>query len=161
MINILLVGSGKYPACLPCQYSTHIARCSLHPIQLSSAGTFRRFLCIVPFLELLMQPVSGPSSVHSLSHVWLFVTQWTAAHQASMSITNSLSLLKLITIESVIPSNHLILCHPLLLLSSIFPSIRVFSNESVFHIRWPNYWSFSFSISPSNEYWGLISFRID
>ena len=123
MINILLVGSGKYPACLPCQYSTHIARCSLHPIQLSSAGTFRRFLCIVPFLELLMQPVSGPSSVHSLSHVWLFVTQWTAAHQASMSITNSLSLLKLMSIKSVMPFNQLSLCHPLLL-PSIFPRMR-------------------------------------
>ena len=85
----------------------------------------------------------------------------TAACQASLSITNSQSLLKLMSIESVVPSNHLILCRPLLLLPSIFPSIRVFSNESVLHIRWPNYWSFSFSISPSNEYSGLISFRID
>ena len=81
--------------------------------------------------------------------------------QASLSITNSRSLLKLMSIESVMPSNHLILCHPLLLLPSIFPSIRVFSNESVLHIRWPKYWSFSFSISPSNEYSGLISFRMD
>ena len=86
---------------------------------------------------------------------------WTAVHQASLSITNSWSLLKLMSIVSVMPSNHLILCHPLLLLPSIFPSIRVFSNESVLHIRWPKYWSVSFSISPSNEYSGLISFRMD
>ena len=96
-----------------------------------------------------------------LSHVQLFVTPWTAARQASLSITNSLSLLKLICIESVMSSNHLILCHPLLLLPSIFPSIRVFSDESVLHIRWPKYWSFSFSISPSNEYSELIPFRMD
>ena len=101
------------------------------------------------------------SSVQSLSRVWLFATPWTAAHQASLSITNSWSLLKLISIELVMPSNHLILCCPLLLPPSIFPSIRVFSNESVLRIRWPNYWSFSFSISPSNEYSGLISFRMD
>ena len=88
-------------------------------------------------------------------------TPWAAAGQASLSITNSRSLLKLMFIELVMPSNHLILCHPLLLLPSIFPSIRVFSNESVLHIRWPKYWSFSFSISPSNEYSGLISFRMD
>ena len=88
-------------------------------------------------------------------------TPWTAARQASLSITNSWNLLKLMSIESVMPSNHLILCRPLLLPPSIFPSIRVFSNESVLHIRWPKYWSFSFSISPSNEYSGLISFRID
>ena len=101
------------------------------------------------------------SSVQLLSRVQLFVTPWTAAHQASQSITNSQSLLKLMSIELVMPSNHLILCHPLLLQPSIFPSIRVFSNESVLHIRWPKYWSFSFSISPSNVYSGLISFRID
>ena len=88
-------------------------------------------------------------------------TPWTAAHQASLSITNSQSLLKLMSIELVMPSNHLILCHPLLLPPSIFPSIRVFSDESVLHIRWPKYWSFSFSMSPSNEYSGLISFRIN
>ena len=88
-------------------------------------------------------------------------TPWTAAHQASLSITNSWSLLKLMSIESVMPSNHLILCHPLLLPPSNFPSIRVFSNELVLSIRWPNYWSFSFNISPSNEYSGLISFRMD
>ena len=89
------------------------------------------------------------------------MTPWTAARQASLSITNSWSLLKLMSIESEMPSNHLIFCHPLLLLPSIFYTIRVFSNESVLHIRWPKYWSFSFSISPSNEYPGLISFRID
>ena len=89
------------------------------------------------------------------------MTPWTAACQASLSITNSQSLCKFMSIESVMPSNHLILCHPLLLLSSIFPSIRVFSNESVLPIMWPKYWSFSFSISPSSEYSGLISFRVD
>ena len=101
------------------------------------------------------------SSVQSLSHVQIFVTPWNAAHQASLSITNSWSLPKLMSIESVMPSNHLILCHPLLLPPSIFPSIRVFSNKSALHIRWPKYWSFSFNISPSNEHPGLISFRMD
>ena len=96
------------------------------------------------------------SSVQSLSRVWILVTPWTAACQASLSITNSQSLLKLLSIESAMPLNHLILCRPLLLLPSIFPSIRFFSDESVLHIRWPKYWSFSFSISPSNEYSGLI-----
>ena len=96
-----------------------------------------------------------------LSHVQLFANPWTAALQGSLSFTNSQSLLKLMSIESVMPSNHLILCCPLLLLPSIFPSTRVFSSELVLHIRWPKYWSFSFSISPSNEYSGLISFRID
>ena len=100
-------------------------------------------------------------SVELLSHVWLFATPWIAACQASLSITSSQSLFKLMSIELVMPSNHLILCHPLLFLLSIFPSIRVFSNESVLWSRWPKYWSFSFSISPSNEYSGLISFRID
>ena len=99
------------------------------------------------------------SSVQSLSHVWLFVTPWTAAHQASLSNTNYQSLLRFMCIKSVMPSNHLILCHHLLLLPSIFPSIRVFSNESVLCIRWPKYCSFS--INPSNEYSGLISFRMD
>ena len=101
------------------------------------------------------------SSVQSFSHVWLFATPWTAARQPSLSITNSRSLLKLMFIESVVPSNHLILCNPLLLLPSIFRSIRIFSNELVLHIKWPKYWSFSFSISPSNEYSGVISFRMD
>ena len=100
-------------------------------------------------------------SVQSLSCVQLFATPWTAACQASLSITNSQSLLKLMSIASVMPSNYLILCHPLLLPPSIFPSIRVFSNELALCIRWPKYWSFSFNISPSNEYSGLISFRMD
>ena len=101
------------------------------------------------------------SSVQLLSRVRLFETPWTAARQACLSITNSWSLLKLMSIESVVPSNHLILCHPLLLPPSIFPSIRVFPNGSVLLIRWPKYWSFSFSISSSSEYSGLISFRVD
>ena len=100
-------------------------------------------------------------AIQSLSLVWLFATPWTAACQASLSITNSCSMLKLMPIKSVMPSNHLILCHPLLLLPSIFPSSRVLSIESVLCIRWPKYWSFSYSISPSNEYSGLISFKID
>ena len=99
------------------------------------------------------------SSVQSLSHVRLFVTPWTTARQASLSITNSWSLPKPLSIELVMPSNHLILCHPLLLLSSILPNIRVFSNESVLHIRWLKYWNFSFNISPSSEHPGLVSFR--
>ena len=106
-------------------------------------------ICVVYYL----------SSVHSLSHVWLFVTPWTAARQASLSITNSWSLPKLISIELVMLSNHLILCQPLLLLPSVFPSI--FSNDSVLHIRWPKHWSFSFNIRPSNEHSELISFRMD
>ena len=101
------------------------------------------------------------TSVQPLSHVQLFATPWTAVCQASVSITNSQGLLKRMSFELVMPSKHLILCCPLLLLPSIFPSIKVFSNESVLHIRWPKYWSFSFSISPSNEYSGLTSFRID
>ena len=105
--------------------------------------------------------ISSVSSVQLLSCVWLSATPWTAAHQASLSITNSRSLLKLMSIESVMPSNHLILCHPLLLLPSILTGIRVFSNESVLCIRCPKYCSFSFSISPSNEYSGLISFGTD
>ena len=107
----------------------------------------------IPFLVI--------TSVQSLSRVRLCVTPWTAARQATLSITNSQSLLKVMSIELVMPSNHLILCRPLLLLLSIFPSTRVFSNESALHIRWPKYWSFSFSISPSHEHSGLISFRMD
>ena len=112
----------------------------------------------------LMSPTKSAgqfSSVQFLSHVRLFVTPWTAARQASLSITNSQSLLKLTSIKSVMPSNHHILCCPLFLLPSVFPSIRVFSNESALPIKWPKYWSFSFSISPSSEYSGLISFRMD
>ena len=108
------------------------------------------------FPPLTLSSVQFSHSVMSNS-----VTPWTTAHQASLSITSSQSLPKLMSIESVMPSNHLILCHPLLLLPSIFPSIRVFSNESSLHIRWPKYWSFSFNISPSTEYLGLISFRMD
>ena len=107
----------------------------------------------------ITEPLGKPiivSSVQSLSRVWLFSSPWTAACQASLSITNSQSLLKLMSIKSVMPSSHLILCHHLLLLPSIFPSIRAFSNESVLHIRWPKYWSFSFSISPFNEYQDLF-----
>ena len=111
-----------------------------------------------PFISVRHRSIS---SVQSLSHVQLFATPWTAACQASLFITNSQSLLKLMPIESMMPSNHLIPCCPLLLLPSIFPSIRVFSNESALHIRWLKYWSFSLNISPSNEYSGLISFRMD
>ena len=114
-------------------------------------GAFLSFLLLPPALQL----------VQLLSRVRLFATPWTAARQASLSITNTWSLLKLMSIQLVMPFNHLILCHPLLLLPSIFPSIKVFPNESVLHIRWPKYWSFSFNISPSNEYSGLISFRMD
>ena len=115
------------------------------------------FLCC----PLLLLPLIFPSSVQLLSRFQIFATLWTTARQASLSITNSWSLLKLMSIESVMPSNHIILCHPFLLPSSIFPSIRVFSNESVLHISWPKNWSFSFSTSPSNEYSGLISFWVD
>ena len=132
------------------------------------------FVLLVPLRSLVSGQLSRPCwpvflgqhvlrvafvVVQSLSHVQLFVTPWTAARQASLSITNSWSLLKLMSIESVMPSNHLIFCHPLLLPPSILPSIRVFSNESVLRIRWPKYWRFS--ISPYNEYSGLISFRMD
>ena len=114
------------------------------------------FVCV--FLLLICLQFS---SAELLSCVQLFVTPWTAARQAFLSITNSWSFLKLMSIESVMPSNHLILCHPLVLLPSIFPSIRVLSNESALCMRWPKYWSFSFNISPANEYSGLISFRVD
>ena len=109
----------------------------------------------------MMESSSLTSSVQPLSRVWLFATPWAAAHQVPLSITNSRSLPKLMSIESVMPYNHVILCHPLLLLPSIFPNIRFFSNESALHIRWPKYWSFSFNISPSNEHPGLTSFRMD
>ena len=120
------------------------------------------FLSLVSNLVYLGGGISVQfSSFQSLSRVRLFVTPWTAACQASLSISNSRSLLKFMSIKSVMPSNHLILCRPLVLLPLIFPSIRVFSNESVLHIRWPKYWSFSFISSPSNEHPGLISFRMD
>ena len=110
--------------------------------------------------QSVLQYPNSFSSVQSLSCVWLFATPWTAACQASLSITNSWSLPKLVSIESVMPSTHLFLCHPLLLLPSIFTTIRVFSKESALRIRWPKYWSFSFNISPFNEHPGLISFRM-
>ena len=119
------------------------------------------FATMVSTVEWFDQLFLQFSSVQSLSRVRLFATPWTAVHQASLSITNSWSLLKLMSIESVMPSNHFILCCPLLLLPSVIPSIRVLSNESVLCIRWPKYWSFSFSISASSEYSGLISFRMD
>ena len=120
------------------------------------------FLVCPPQIEVSIKTIHLQlSSVQSVSHIWPFVTPRTAACQAFLSITNSWSLLKLMSIESVMPSNHLILCHPLLLPPSLFPRIRVFSNQSVPQIRWSKYWSFKFSISPSNEYSGLISFRID
>ena len=111
---------------------------------------------IIQTRELTLTQLISLQSVQSLSLVCLFATPWTAARKASLSITNSQSLLKFVSIESMMPSNHLILCHPLLLLPSIFPSIRVFSNESALHMKWPKYWSFSFSISPSSEHPGLI-----
>ena len=121
---------------------------------------FIKNLCMAFQSDCTILPSDHPlTSVQLLSHVRLFATPWAATHKASLSITNSWSLLQLMSIESVMPSNNLILCRPLLPLS-IFPSIRVFSNESVLHIRWPKYWSFSFSISPSNEYSGLIFFRM-
>ena len=119
-------------------------------------------MCICMCVNIRIYVISVQfSSVQSLSRVWLFVTPWTAASQASLSITNSRSLFKCMSIELVMPSNHLILCRPLLLPPSIIPSIRVFSNESALHIRWPKYWSFSLNISPSNEHPRLISFRMD
>ena len=134
------------------------------PGALPNLGTEPMSLCIVGrfFTDWATREAGSIvcfSSDQLLSYVWLFATPWTAARQASLSITNSQSLLKLMSIESVMPSNHLILCHPLLLLPSIFPNIRIFSNESVLPIMWPKYWSFSFSVSPSSEYSGLISFR--
>ena len=138
---------------------------SLDAITLPSLAFFQLFSysnfssASVPLPQNVYSPSLHP--VQSLSCVWLFATPRTAAHLASLSITNSQSLLKLMSIASVMPFNHLILCCPPLLLPSIFPSTRVFSNESVLHIRWPKNWSFSFSISPSNEYSGLISFSMD
>ena len=130
---------------------------------MKSLLTDRKEACIQFFFHgsLNKRNEGGINSVQLLSRVRLFAAPWTAAHQASLSITKSQSLFKLMSIKSLMPSNHLILCHPLLLLPSVFPSIRVFSNESVLHIRWPKYWGFSFSISPSNEHPGLIFFWID
>ena len=127
----------------------------------SSPSWLPQSMLATRLLGLLNQSVHSVHFTQSLSRVQLFVTPWTAACQASLSITNSQCLLKRLFIESVLPSKHLILCHPFLLSLSIFPSIRIFSNESVLHIRWPKYWSFSFSISPSSEHSGLISSRMD
>ena len=144
-----------------------LAFLNIFSIVFSKAGTHESYqisswssFWLLPYMANLLSE-SSISSVQSLSHDRLFVTLWTAARQTSLSITNSQSLFKLMSIKSVMPSNSLVLCRPLLLLPSIFPSIRVFSNESALCIRWPKYWSFSFSISTSNEYSGLISFRID
>ena len=126
-----------------------------------SEPSYSSYVWLINFFSIHVVLFQSVSSVQSLSHVWLSATPWTAACQAFLSFTISWSLLKLISIESVKPSSHLILCCPLLLLPSIFLSFRVFSNESVLPIMWPKYWSFSFSISFSNEYSGLISFRID
>ena len=167
--QVLVTRARHSPTPLVQRWSGHGVWCCICP--LGSGGW--AWLCMGTVLWLWPHPPhSGPtlcphtqarqsSSVQSLSHIRLFVTPWTVAHQASLSISNSWSLLKLMSTELVMPSNHLILCRPLLLLPSIFHNIRVFSKESVLHIRWPKYWSFSFSISPSNEYSGLISFRMD
>ena len=138
-----------------CMYIPHELKCSTN-INFGICVVFG-YKCVRPHVEFKDQF----SSVQSLSSVWLFATPWTAAHQVSLFIVNSQSLPKLMSIESVMPSNRLILCHPLLLLPLIFPSIRVFSNESILPIRWPKYWSFSFRISPSNEYSLMISFKMD
>ena len=130
-------------------------------IYMQKLSSFMFNINILYWVRLILPKMVQFSSVQLLSHVQLFATPWTAAFQASLSITNSQSLLKLMSIKSVMPCNHLILRYPLLLLPSLFPRIRVFSNESVLCIRWPKYSSFSFSISPSNEYSGLISFRMD
>ena len=133
-------------SCIEIHFTLWSQRCSLN----LSSVSFRALLCILESF----------SSVQSLSHVWLSATPWTAAHQGSLSITNFWSLLRLMSIKSMMSSNHLIFCFPLFLPPSIFSSIRVFSKESVLCIMWPKYWSFSFSVSPSNEYSGLISFTI-
>ena len=152
--SLLLLSSLRVPG-------THCSHFLLFPLgvglappsRITNAGQADSFP--TPLSKLLL------SSVQLLSHVPLFATPWTVARQASLSITNSRNALKLMSIELVMPSNYLILCHPLLLPPSIFPSIRIFSNESVLRIKWPKYWIFSFSISPSNEHPGLISFRMD
>ena len=138
--------------------ATSLMRCSFCESYMTWLIQLPLWLAIISTFPLWKNQFSA---VQSLTCVWLFVTPWTAAPQASLSITNFRSPHKPMSIESMMPSNHLILCHPLLLLPSVFPSVRVFSNESALRIRWPKYWSFSFNIRPSNEYPGLISFRID
>ena len=146
----------KRPILIPISKKSNVKECSnYNTIALMSHAS----KVMLEILQARCQQLSV--SVQLLSRVWLFANPWTAARQASLSITNSWSLPKLLSIESVMPSSHLILCCPFLLLPSIFPSIRVFSNESVLYIRWPKYWSFSFNITPSSEYSGLISFRMD
>ena len=147
--------SKQYVLLLSHVLNTHKNKCCLHFMTIEHLDLLWTSICLDPPNPALF------SSVQLLSRVWLFATPWTAARQASLSITNSQSLLKLMPIKSVMPSSHLILCHPLLLLPPIPPSIRVFSNELVLRMRWPKYWSFSFSISPSNEHPGLVSFRMD
>ena len=153
-----------FPVILPCLLLTSHASSSI-PLTCSACSCVRAPLCRILFPSipprLALLPHSQFISVQSLSHVWIVEIPQTTVHQASLSITNSRSLLKLMSIQSVMPSNHLILCRPLLLPPSIFPSIRFFSNDSALHIRWPKYGSFSFTISPSNEYSGLIYFRTD
>ena len=151
------LGTSGLPTCYPLKRLLSLLWClqtdSLAPLH-SSPSTFLRVQLLIKFTENTFLPFRtfiSFSSVQSFSCDRLFATPWTVARQASLSITNSHSLLKLMSIESAMPSNHLILCHPLLLLPSIFPSIRVFSSESALRIRWPNYWSFSFNISPSIE----------
>ena len=153
--------------CTSCGFEKHVQHCI--SIITSLYKAFSMPSCVLPIHSPTpVKPLATTglfsvsiSSVQSLSHVRLFVIPWTAAHLASLSITNSWSSPKLMSIESVMPSNYLLLCRPLLLLPSIFPSIRVFSNESALRIRWPKYWSLSFNISPSNEHPGLNSFRMD
>ena len=164
LVTSYFLYAGQHPACLYLQLlhldPRHHASPTCHKIctPFHRSPWHRRYARITTCQAL---PCWILPSVQSLSRVQLFVTPWTAACKASLSITNSQSLLKLMSIESVTLSNHIILCHPLLLLPSIFPSIRVFSSESILCIRWPKYWSFSFSISPSNEYSVMISFRIN
>ena len=157
-IVVVLLSTCTYVHC------THIHTSEVHTCVGKVTASRRRCSRCLPQIPLALTVlihVSQFSSVQSLSHVWLFATPWIAARQASLSITNSWSSLKLTSISSVMPSSQLTLCHPLFLLLPIPPSIRVFSNESTLHMRWPKYWSFSFSISPSKEIPGLISFRMD
>ena len=144
-------------SCVP--YFTRNDLSTFSPV--ACLGITSYFFMVEKYCTVYMNPISSVQSVQSLSHARLFVTPWIAACQASLSIINSWSSLRLTSIESVMPSSHLILCRPLLLLPPIPPSIRVFSNESTLRMRWPKYWSFSFSIMPSKEIPGLISFRID
>ena len=150
---VIYIGEFRY-----FQESYHVH--SGHKINFSEKGSNVFLFCVI-FSPLYLEILSFTVVIELFSRVWLFATPWTRAHQDSLSFTISRSLLKLMSIESVMQSNHLVLCHPLLLLPSILPSIKAFSNVLTHLIRWPKYWSFSFSIRPSNVYSGLISFRID